>query len=59
MTALMHRQATGEGQYIELSQVEASMQFIGEELLYAIAAGTDPAGNAGDRIACGLVPTTM
>jgi crotonobetainyl-CoA:carnitine CoA-transferase CaiB-like acyl-CoA transferase len=42
MTALMHRQATGEGQYIELSQVEASMQFIGEELLYAIAANADP-----------------
>lgn len=42
MTALMHRQATGEGQYIELSQVEASMQFIGEELLYAIAANEDP-----------------
>ena len=42
MTALMHRQKTGEGQYIELSQVEASMQFIGEELLYAIAAKEDP-----------------
>ena len=42
MTALMHRQKTGEGQYIELSQVEASMQFIGEELLYAIAAQEDP-----------------
>ncbi len=42
MTALMHRQATGEGQYIELSQVEAAMQFIGEELLYAIAAKQDP-----------------
>jgi crotonobetainyl-CoA:carnitine CoA-transferase CaiB-like acyl-CoA transferase len=42
MTALMHRQATGEGQYIELSQVEAAMQFIGEELLYAIAANEDP-----------------
>ena len=42
MTALMHRQSTGEGQYIEMSQVEASMQFIGEELLHAIAAGQDP-----------------
>lgn len=42
MTALMHRQATGEGQYIELSQVEGAMQFIGEELLYAIAAREDP-----------------
>lgn len=42
MTALMHRRATGEGQYIELSQVEAAMQFIGEELLYAIATKADP-----------------
>jgi len=42
LTALMHRQKTGEGQYIELSQVEAAMQFIGEELLYAIAAKEDP-----------------
>ena len=42
MTALMHRQRTGEGQYIELSQVEGAMQFIGEELLYAIAAKEDP-----------------
>jgi crotonobetainyl-CoA:carnitine CoA-transferase CaiB-like acyl-CoA transferase len=42
MTALMHRQKTGEGQYIELSQVEAAMQFVGEELLYAIAAKADP-----------------
>ncbi len=42
MTALMHRQSSGEGQYIEMSQVEASMQFIGDELLHAIAAGQDP-----------------
>jgi len=42
MTALMHRQRTGEGQYIELSQVEAAMQFVGDELLYAIAAKQDP-----------------
>lgn len=42
MTALMHRQATGEGQYIEMPQVEASMQFIGEELLYAVASNTNP-----------------
>jgi crotonobetainyl-CoA:carnitine CoA-transferase CaiB-like acyl-CoA transferase len=38
----MHRQKTGEGQYIEVSQVEAAMQFIGDELLYAIAAKADP-----------------
>ncbi len=42
MTALMHRDATGEGQYIEMSQVEGAMQFVGEELLYAIAVGRDP-----------------
>lgn len=42
LTALMHRQATGEGQYIEMPQVEASMQFIGEELLYAFATNSNP-----------------
>lgn len=42
LTALLHRQVTGEGQYIEMPQVEASMQFIGEELLHAIATGEDP-----------------
>jgi len=42
LTALMHRQDTGAGQYVEVPQVEASMQFVGEELLYHIAAGTDP-----------------
>ena len=41
-TALMHRERTGEGQYIEMSQVEGAMQFVGEELLYAIASGRDP-----------------
>jgi crotonobetainyl-CoA:carnitine CoA-transferase CaiB-like acyl-CoA transferase len=42
MTALMYRERTGEGQYIEMSQVEGAMQFVGEELLYAIASGRDP-----------------
>lgn len=42
LTALSHRQRTGEGQYVEVPQVEASMQFIGEELLHHICAGTDP-----------------
>lgn len=47
MTALVHRRLTGEGQYIEMPQIEASMQFIGEELLHAIASGEDaaPQGN--------------
>lgn len=42
LSALLHRQRTGEGQYVEVPQVEASMQFIGEELLYFIAADVDP-----------------
>jgi crotonobetainyl-CoA:carnitine CoA-transferase CaiB-like acyl-CoA transferase len=49
LTALAHRDATGEGQYIELPQVEASMQFIGEELLHAIATGVDPVPH-GNRV---------
>jgi crotonobetainyl-CoA:carnitine CoA-transferase CaiB-like acyl-CoA transferase len=49
LTALLHRQFSGEGQYIEVPQVESSMQFIGEELLHHIAAGTDPAPH-GNRV---------
>jgi len=49
LTALAYRDATGKGQYIELPQVEASMQFIGEELLHAIATGVDPVPH-GNRV---------
>ncbi|MET0746257.1 MAG: CoA transferase [Microvirga sp.] len=42
LTALVHRQDTGEGQHIEMPQVEAGMQFIGEEILGAIDSGADP-----------------
>jgi crotonobetainyl-CoA:carnitine CoA-transferase CaiB-like acyl-CoA transferase len=47
LTALLHRQNTGEGQHIEISQVEAAMQFIGPQILHALATGTnpEPAGN--------------
>ncbi|MGK9170728.1 CoA transferase [Inquilinus limosus] len=45
LTALLHRQRTGEGQYIEVPQVEAAMQLIGPELLAAIETGRDPAPN--------------
>lgn len=49
MTALMHRQATGEGQYVEMPQCEAAMQFIGEYILDGIENGNlSPAG--GNRI---------
>ena len=42
LVALLHRQASGQGQHVELPQVEASMAFIGEELLHALATGVDP-----------------
>jgi crotonobetainyl-CoA:carnitine CoA-transferase CaiB-like acyl-CoA transferase len=42
LTALLHRLRTGEGQSVEVPQVEAAMQFIGEHLLHAIATGVNP-----------------
>lgn len=39
LTALYHRDRTGEGQHVEVPQVEAAMQFIGEHLLLAAATG--------------------
>ncbi|MBP1842836.1 crotonobetainyl-CoA:carnitine CoA-transferase CaiB-like acyl-CoA transferase [Rhizobium petrolearium] len=42
LMALYHRDRTGEGQYIEVPQVEAAMQFIGAELLLAAETGGDP-----------------
>ncbi|WGF88567.1 CaiB/BaiF CoA transferase family protein [Marinivivus vitaminiproducens] len=48
LTALVHRQKAGEGQHVEIAQVEAAMQFIGAELLAAIETGQDPA-RAGNR----------
>lgn len=46
-TALFHRQQTGQGQHIEMSQVEAAMQFIGGEILSTKVWKTDiePDGN--------------
>ena len=42
LTALVHRQASGEGQAVELSQVEAAMPLIGEIILAAVETGEDP-----------------
>ena len=50
LTALLHRQNTGEGQHIEISQVEAAMQFIGPQILHALATGKNPEP-AGNRVA--------
>lgn len=50
LTALVHRQRTGEGQHVEVPQVEAAMHFIGGEILSAAETGLDPARN-GNRVA--------
>lgn len=50
LTALIHRQRTGEGQHVEIAQVEAAMHYIGEHILHARLTGIDPARN-GNRVA--------
>ena len=42
MAAVEYRRVTGHGQYIEVPQVEAAMQFIAAELAAAYASGHDP-----------------
>jgi crotonobetainyl-CoA:carnitine CoA-transferase CaiB-like acyl-CoA transferase len=42
LTALFHRERTGEGQHIEMPQVESAMQLIGPELLAALDGQPDP-----------------
>ncbi|MFJ8197107.1 CoA transferase [Streptomyces sp. NPDC096152] len=48
LTALRHRDRTGQAQYIELAQREAAMSWIGDIILDAIDTGVDPSpqGNA-------------
>lgn len=45
LTALLHRQRTGETQHVEVPQVEAAMQLIGEHLLHAVETGKNPVVN--------------
>lgn len=42
VAALLHRQATGEGQYIDLSQWEAALMMIGEGLMEHALTGRTP-----------------
>ncbi|ODT72557.1 MAG: hypothetical protein ABS75_03670 [Pelagibacterium sp. SCN 63-23] len=49
LTALVQRQRTGHGQYVEVPQVEAAMQLIGAEILKAAETGSDPEPN-GNRV---------
>ena len=50
LTALLHRQRTGDGQHVEVPQVEAAMQLIGEYLLSAAETGKSPPVD-GNRLA--------
>ncbi len=50
LTGLLHRQRTGEGQHVEVPQVEAAMHLIGEYLLYATETGKNPPVD-GNRLA--------
>jgi benzylsuccinate CoA-transferase BbsF subunit len=53
LAALDHRRRTGEGQLIDLSQYEATLQFLAPALTHYFATGavTEPAGNRSARYA--------
>lgn len=48
MAALIHRERTGEGQHVELSQIEATIQLVSPQLLDLQITGTD-AQRSGNR----------
>jgi len=51
--AIEHRRRTGEGQHVDLSQMEASIMFVGDALVEAAASGVSPIrkGNHNPRMA--------
>ena len=49
LIALRHRDATGQGQHVEVPQVEAAMHYVGAELLQAAATGRDPVRDGNRR----------
>lgn len=51
LAAVDHRRFTGEGQYLDMSQAEAAMQFLAPELLTAAITRTDPAPIGNDDLA--------
>lgn len=54
LAALDHRRRTGQGQYIDQAQMEASLHFLGPELLNAQLTGESPRRNG--NVAPGCVP---
>lgn len=49
LIALRHRDATGQGQHVEVPQVEAAMHYIGAELLHAAATRENPVRDGNRR----------
>jgi crotonobetainyl-CoA:carnitine CoA-transferase CaiB-like acyl-CoA transferase len=49
LTALLHRQRSGEGQHVEVPQVEAAMHAIGEYIIHAAETGRDQAADGNRR----------
>lgn len=49
MTALVYRQRTGEGQYIEVAQRDAALHWVGEQLLERHLTGYQLVPNGNDR----------
>jgi crotonobetainyl-CoA:carnitine CoA-transferase CaiB-like acyl-CoA transferase len=61
MLALLHRAETGEGQFIDLSQVETVVNYIGDALMHYVLRGENPRriGNAHEAFAPhGVYPCT-
>ena len=55
MSALLHREKTGQGQFIELSQLEATVNLLGTDILECTANGAPPP-RVGNRSRAGRCP---
>jgi benzylsuccinate CoA-transferase BbsF subunit len=62
LAAIYHRDRTGEGQYIELAQIESTVNILGPLVLQCSATGESPqrCGNRRlDFVPCGVFPCTL
>jgi benzylsuccinate CoA-transferase BbsF subunit len=61
LAALHHRRSSGRGIHIDLSQVEAGLQFLAPALLQYTVNGENPqrrGSHSAQRVPCGLYPST-
>jgi benzylsuccinate CoA-transferase BbsF subunit len=59
LAAILHRARTGEGQYVELAQLESTVNLLGPSILRYSASGTLPRRNGNRRegsVPCGVFP---